>query len=570
MIADALDDYAARPASVLAPTHAVIAWFLSFVIGCAGAWVLFPIPVLLGTAPFWTYPSGIAGGSWADMATALSGYDAFVRDAWRWPLFHTFSLGGSAGANVVFTDSIPVVALLGRMLFRITGQVIPLFGAWSGLCLVGMALASTGLVRALGARGVPAAIAAAIIGVSMPALLARWGHLSLMAQGLLPLALIIYVKLYAEKQLSGAYVFACLSALCLASLLVHPYLFFMVTAVAAAALLQAASDRRLSRPAAAVILGALAMVLGICILAMGHLAGDGTISAAGFGVFSTNLLSPIMPQVSGIIPGALPEIMDATGGQYEGFVYLGAGLLLLALISYGSLRCTLASRVRRHPFLAAVLIGFTALALSNDIYAGQLHLLAVPMPDSLLRAAGVVRASGRFAWLGLYLVAALAIVAVNQRPKAGLILLLAAGLQWADADMLRRMVRQSVSHPSAAVLDTSAWRAVLPGLDHVVVDPPFLCLRDGPEVDWRMQAAMQVQLMASQSGTATNTVYAARTRPDCVIPRLEGRSLLVRLRAAGPEIDPALTCRSSSRMTVCSAALGPDVLATLLRVSGDP
>lgn len=58
-----------------------ISWLLSLAIGVAGALALFPVPVLLGTAPFWTLPRGIVGGSWADMEVALSGYDAFVRGA---------------------------------------------------------------------------------------------------------------------------------------------------------------------------------------------------------------------------------------------------------------------------------------------------------------------------------------------------------------------------------------------------------------------------------------------------------------------------------------------------------
>ena len=73
------------------------------------------------------------------------------------------------------------------------------------------------------------------------------------------------------------------------------------------------------------------------------------------------------------------------------------------------------------------------------------------------------------------------------------LLVLAAGLQWADAGPLRRMVGASVAGPGTAVLDLAAWRAILPGLDQVVVDPPSACLprtgrgggvicRDGPDV----------------------------------------------------------------------------------------
>jgi len=493
--------------------RAAPAWILSLAIGIAGTLALFPLPVLLGTAPFWDYPHGIVGGSWADMATAFSGYDVYVRDTWRWPLFRAVGLGGDAGVNIIFTDSIPLIASLGRLLFRATGHVVPLYGAWSGLCIIGMALASTALVRALGARTVPASVAAAAIGVSMPALLARWGHLSLMAQGILPLALTFYVHLRSVARPRPTAVLAQSSLLCVLSLVIHAYLFFMVTGISVAAVAQLAVDRRLRLLVTATIIAALAALLSAAIMARGYLGNGNAVSDLGFGIFSANLLSPVIPQLSGLIPGALPRMVDSTGGQYEGFVYLGAGLLLLALFSYAALRNSLMLRACRHPCLLAVLIGFTALAVSNRVYFGALQVITIPMPDALLELAGTVRASGRFAWPGLYAFAALAVASVARRSHAaGPLLLLAAGLQWADAEPLRRMIGVSVSSPSKGVLDTAAWQLALQKVDRVLVNPPFACLPDTPDREWQAEAAIQIQLMAAQAGVATNTLYANRTK----------------------------------------------------------
>jgi len=520
-----------RPAQ--ASLHAAIPWLLSLAIGVAGALALFPVPVLLGRAPFWTLPRGIVGGSWADMEIALSGYDAFVRGAWGWPVFHIAGLGGAAGTQAIFTDSTPVVALLGRLLFRATGQVIPLFGVWSGLCMVSMALASTGLVRALGARGACAAAAAAAIGVSMPALLARWGHLSLMAQALLPLAFLFYVRLHRAARPRA--VLGQAAALCLGALLVHPYLFLMVSGIAAAGVAQAGTDRRL--PGAAWVLVALAAILGGAVAAMGYLSGDGPVTDTGFGAYSTNLLSPFVPQLSGVFPDGLPHILDGTGGQYEGFAYLGAGLLLLLLAGLPFLARRVSAR--RHPWLLAVVVGFTVLALSNRVMFGPVAVLDVPLPEWATHAAGVVRSSGRFAWPVVYLLAALAVATVARWRWSPAVLLLAAGLQWMDAGPLRRMVGASVAGPGAAVLDLAAWKAILPGLDQVVVEPPSACLPRISGHDWRRQVAVQIQFMAAQAGVPTNTLAAARVRPDCATPPLTPRSLLVRL---GPEASfPAET-----------------------------
>jgi len=80
---------------------------------------------------------------------------------------------------VVFTDSIPIVAMCGRLLYRATGLTPNLYGAWTALCFGASALSMTGLVVALGQRGIAPAILAAACAVCMPALLGRWGHMSL-------------------------------------------------------------------------------------------------------------------------------------------------------------------------------------------------------------------------------------------------------------------------------------------------------------------------------------------------------------------------------------------------------
>ncbi len=524
-------------------------WLLSLATGVAGALALLPVQVLLGTSPFWDSPRGIVGGAWGDMLQASSGYVAFVRDCWRWPLFQVAGLGPN-GANVLFTDSVPVVALLGRLLFQATGRVVPLYGLWSGLCLVGMGLTFTGLVRALGARSLAAVVAASVIGVSMPALIGRWGHLSLMAQALLPLALAIYVRLRAALQPRACTVFAWSSGICVGSLLVHPYLFLMVGGIMIAAILQAGTDRRMPWQAAAAVLAGLAAVTGGTMLAMGYGTSSGAESDLGFGVYSANLLSLFLPY-DVVLPSGAAYATDGTGGQYEGAAFVGFGVLLLMIAGWQSLAEYLARGARRHPWLLFVVAGFLVLAISNEVYLGSVHLLSIPLPKSVLWAAGIFRSSGRFAWVAMYLAAALAIAAAAQRKQSGLVLLLAAAIQCVTVMPLRQRAWASAAGMPASVLDRAAWMSVLPGADQLVVDPPFGCLPKEASSLPLIKAAVELQLMASQAGVPTNTLYAARTAPDCMVPRLTRRSLVAYLRPVTQ--PPESTCQVGPLMTVCSA-----------------
>lgn len=555
MISAGAANISLRPAARRLPA---LPWLLSLAAGVAGALALLPLKVLWGTSLFWDNPRGIVGGSWGDMLQASSGYVAFVRDDWCWPLFHVSGLGAN-GANVLFTDSVPVVALLGRLLFQATGRVVPLYGLWSGLCLVGMGLAFTGLVRALGARSLAAAAAASVIGVSMPALIGRWGHLSLMAQALLPLALAIYVRLRAAPQPRARTVFAWSSGMCVGSLLVHPYLFLMVGGIMTAAILQAGTDRRMPWQAAAAVLAGLAAVTGGAMLAMGYGTAGGAASDVGFGIYSANLLSPFLPY-DVVLPGGAAYAIDGTGGQYEGSAFVGFGVLLLMIAGWRGLAEYMAQGARRHPWLLSVVTGFLALAISNEVYLGSVHLLSIPLPKSVLWAAGIFRSSGRFAWMAMYLAAALAIAAAAQRKQSGLVLLLAAAIQCVTVMPLRQRVWASAAGMPETVLDRAAWLAVLPNADQLVVDPPYGCLPKGASSLLLTKATTELQLMASQAGVPTNTLFAARMAPDCTVPQLTRRSLVAYLRPVTQ--PPESTCRVGPLMTVCSAI--PQALPALL------
>ena len=535
-------------------------WLLSLAVGLATILSVFPIPVLLGTAPFWDNPRGIVGGSVVDMAAAQSGYYAYVHDTWRWPLFLAAGLGPD-GVNVLFTDSVPIVALLGRLLYSWTGHVVPLYGYWSGLCIGGMALASTGLIRALGVRSPTAAAAAAVVGVSMPAFLARWGHLSLMAQALIPLALVMYFRMSRAARLrTGAVLGQCL-ALSLVSLLIHPYLYLMVTGIAAAAVLQAGTDRRLPRLQAVAVLSAMATATVCTMVAVGY--GGSAVSASdeGFGVYSANLLSLLVPY-SGDLLGHVSYTIDGTGGQYEGMAFLGAGVLILAMLGRREIRPAMTAARRRHPWLLAFVAGCMTIAVSDQVYVGTVHVLSVPLPSPVAWAAGVVRASGRFVWVAMYLLAALAIAAAARRRDATLILSLAAAVQWAGAAPLRHAIHDKVAGRPVSALDRAAWQAVLPGVDQLVAEPPVACLPEGPWWTRRMVTAVHLQLLAAEAGVPTNTLYAARTAPDCRVPPLTPRSILVRLDSAPPVAG--LNCIRKPIGSVCSAGLGPAELAGLL------
>ena len=122
-----------------------------------------------------------------------------------------------------------------------------------------------------------------------------------------------------------------------------------------------------------------------------------------------NLLSPLIPQDSGLFPDA-GGVIDATGGQYEGFNYLGLGLLLASLLILPAEVSWLRQNLKRHIALFVAFAALTAFAISHRVFAG--HWLLVRVTATSLCRAGPrnIPGSGRFFWPIVYAQMAIIII----------------------------------------------------------------------------------------------------------------------------------------------------------------
>jgi len=346
--------------------------------GIALLFWLMPLDAIEGTGGLWRAPV-------ADMAQTLTGHLALQLDAWRLPPLLARTLFWPRGVSIALTDSNPLFSLAAKLVTTLRGGgPVNLLGAWLACCWV---LQPVAAVFALGALtpSLAGAVAVAVLAGLFPALLVRVGHVNLCGHFFLLLALgVTFRLLQAERPRRWVGAAAVLTG----AVLCHPYLFMASAATLAAVPVQATLRRMPGwwRSWARFLLAAGAPVAAFVVLA-GTLGGGDK----GFVHYSMNLLSPFWPQRSGLFGPGLP-VIDATGGQYEGFCYLGAGTLLLLIAGMRD-----ASRLRRWPGLVTVLAALTLLALSSRVYAGHVKLLDLgvkPWEDIF----GVFRASGRAFW----------------------------------------------------------------------------------------------------------------------------------------------------------------------------
>jgi hypothetical protein len=155
-------------------------------------------------------------------------------------------------------------------------------------------------------------------------------HFALTNQWLLLAVLLVFVQ--AQQQSSRSIRRFVLSAAPLAavSVAINPYLAFQVLLILTTVVVSLLWQRRITLSQSAAIVSLLVAVGLVTSYAFGLIIRGGRDAGGGFRYYSMNLLALFDPLDRGtLLRGKLPT---ATPGQYEGYNYLGAGVLLLAAV----------------------------------------------------------------------------------------------------------------------------------------------------------------------------------------------------------------------------------------------
>ena len=440
------------------------------------------------------------------MQMVVAAYLYYLHSPWHLPIFYVSALGMPTGTNIILTDPVPIVALFGKLIHSLTGATVNLYGAYLFLCFALPGVMMTLVLIVSEIRCTLAAITGAVFANAMPALLWRWGDIALQAQFLLIGALALY--LFSQQQRAWRGLAAAWIGYLALTYLTNIYLFAMVGAVWLCAVVQRRLDgRATTREALATGTLTVALIM-VLVIAGGQFGAGGGLPFAEYGQFSMNLLSPFVPQQSGLFP-QIGGVIDATDGQFEGFNYLGMGLLLVSLLLLPAEAVWLRRNARRH---AALLIAFAALtvfAISNRVFAGHWLLLTLPMPQDLNQFLGIFRSSGRFFWVVGYAQIALVVVLVFRRPRPVIVLYLlaAAFLQLIDVQPLRAHIIASIAAGQGEEdLDRNQVARLVAGARHLDVVPSFQCSVNAKQIS----ANMELMLAAARVDVPTNTVYLAR------------------------------------------------------------
>ena len=485
-----------------------------------------------------------------DPAYHYIGWELFRQDPHvHWPLTYTDRLGYPQGESVALLDLNPLLALVLKPLSPLLPEPAQYFGLevilactlqfFFAFRLFRLLIENMSQPRAAAPRlDIPSVQTAGsrprltqmtllrssnVIGAALcsvffllaPPLNYRfWGHYSLSNQWLLVAALFVFAQ--AQQPSPGSIRRFVIWACVLAAVAVgtNPYLVFEVLLLLTAAVVSLWWQRRIGVALAAGIVGALAAIGFLMAYSLGLVISGGRgYASGGYRDLSMNLLAPFDPRTWTSV--LFPRLPSASAGQYEGYNYLGAGVLILAVI------VVVAAIIHRGKLgrpdkrwlvpLGLCCLLLTLLALSTKVTLGSRTIIDLDPSGKLSPYFAPLRASGRLFWAPYYAILAAILAApflLFRKAWANLLVAAMLILQFADTSALRHWVHTTISEEHPSPLKSPIWSQLGAQHQNLIVLPAWQCEKNaspgGPE-GYRIFG-----FLAIQQKMRTNSYQSAR------------------------------------------------------------
>jgi hypothetical protein len=452
-----------------------------------------------------------------DSAEAYLGWE-FYRSApvTLFPLGASPNFGVGFSSSIVFSDSIPLLAIPLKFVLLGLGGSFQYFGFWILSCFTLQVYFANRLIR-LCTQQVSVRIVGALFFLFAPIFLYRltfdgFGHLSLLAHFLILWALLLNL----DKQASSHQWFWLLPI----SILIHFYLFGIVFVLFASNLISQMIQR--NRPSIIYgltkFLSPVVLSLALFYLAGGFMSNNAASDSVQDFKYKTSLTSFLDPQpgLESSWSALLPDIGDLQG-SVEGFAFLGlVTLIALPLWFFGA---RFFYRFFRSGILSvsiATTICFI-FALSPKISLASRTIFSYQVPGFIDPILSAFRSGGRFAWPAVYLLTLISFCGIAQISKRMpfhymFISLLLVFQLWDMRDALTNTEERFLEDSFQTVLLDPMWTDLGSRYQNLVTVPP---LNNDP--NW-----IDFALLANNSGMTTNAAYVARA-DEALVYELGGR-----------------------------------------------
>ena len=475
---------------------------LSAVIFC----VIYGIKVLNPTYTDWLLAE-------SELSQHYLGWRAFRASSWQFPIGMLDVLAYPNRTSVIFTDSIPVFAVLFKLLSPILPSDFQYFGLWGITCFVLQGIFAGRIINRYSTNRI-ATVAASLLFPLAPVMINRmFWHTALAGQWIILFALDLVFN--CEKYRSKKKTFLTITLLGVLAASIHLYFVLICGIVVVGYMMEEILDYRNVKRAIVVLFDFLLSASAVTFLLGGFSSGMQA-QNVGLGSFSFNLNGFFNPQGWSCIFKDMSLYGD---GQYEGFGYLGAACIFAGVLAFicfiGNSKSLKNLKENWKKILALIFILLVSMvvAVSPVVTLDDKLIKAFTFPKAITDIWSIFRATGRLIWVANYvimLISVIIIIKTFDKKTVCIICVLLTAFQFYDIHEIifqKRARFNTVSEYSSLLITEVFW-------DTIAADDDIKHVVYYTTVDINMMYS--ITDWAIDNGKTLNTFYFARSIEESV------------------------------------------------------
>ena len=457
-----------------------------------------------------------------DLPQHYLGWKLLRNSSWSYPLGLIENVVYPFRISVIYTDSIPLFALFFKLLSPILPKNFQYFGLFGIVCYMLQGGIGALIIKKIGGNTAQAIIGSLFFILSTPMIFRIYWHTALIAHFILLLCILLYL----EENYSLKKQIVLWSGLLALSVSIHLYFTPMVLIfVFFRQIQECVFSKKMVKPCIAFAVSLLVMFGTMFSLGAFYFVND--TSALGVRLYSANLNTFFNPQDASSLINNLPL---AQFQQYEGFAYLGMGIIIsiIFMVIFGIIKLfNKKSKIniksfdfrKIFPFLPGIVLTLLLFSLSPKITLNQYTLLELPELGFVERIWGIFRSAGRMTWPIVYIVVVFCLGWIINRismKKAVIFLSILLVIQWVDLKpwLIEKGERFKERVAWQPELASPVWNNLAKEYKHIFLfDDPYAIEEYGW---WVVKYTYCFLDMAVNNGMTVNDAWLSRKNSEII------------------------------------------------------
>ena len=420
-----------------------------------------------------------------DFSQSYYGWRFFRESQWHWPLGLMDGVAYPELTPIMYIDSVPLFNVIFKVLSPILPATFQFFGLWGLTCFMLDGALGGALVYRFTGNALFSTIGSVFFTMTTFSIQRLYTHTALAANWVILLCMVVIVYQNRERDTWYRQLGLWFLTFFLAVSVNMYYVPIIGIMMVMNCLYLIISSRKIINAAVALVSSLVGTAFAFYLYGGFYHLSSGVPSQDNFGQLGANLNALFNPMETGLYLTGASRFMktqpQTTLGQYEGYAYLGFGLIILAFITLAGLLTVSHEKVRqwwaatKTEFLVTLgtVILLVIAAVGPNVTVNSRTLFTIPYPVAFIKLYGIFRSMGRFMW-GVWDIMALLVLvtvfATFSRKVAAIVVSICLAVQIADLSPMWQQRHKTYAHRQnayVATIDATSLDVILDGKQHV-------------------------------------------------------------------------------------------------------